>query len=778
MPRIDEIRAENYRGASSALALSFAKDKSVALLFGENGTGKSTIVDILDAVGNQSRGSLTTRSSTQAGAHIPTIGKRPSDIRVQVSGGGMTWTLSLNRNDLTSTPRPHPRVRVLRRSSMQKLVDAAPAERYEELRSLLDVGNVERAEGSLRDAAAAAFSRLDEAVKRRVEAENQLESLWAKEGQPGPSAAEWARAVAGTDRASLEADGERLRSFRQAMETASTAQQEFNAAVAERDSRVVAVNEVEITVRNEPGADVEQTMGLVNILSEVTQHLASGYHPDECPVCLQPVSVAALRGSIGERLGELAVYGDLAVRRQAVGDALHAAEAALATRRQSFLAAARALVESQTSDAFDVRFALTPPSCARLKEGGVSGDAVQEADALVTVWYAKHGSVAAAESAAFAKAGQSTAVTELQERIDEARLETVQLTLVSGALQAAHECARLTRIEFTQSILEEITAECNRLYAFVHPDERLAVSRLELDQARRASLTQAASFEGHDGVPPQAYFSDSHLDTLGFCFWLAAAEREASAADTVLVLDDIFTSADAQHIGRLAQLIVDERNHFAQIILTTHQRLWLDIYRNSQGASGLVELVELQRWTLDKGISSYKTRLAVRDLSDTLQALPFERRMIASKAGVLLEATLDFLALQHRCRVPRTADNSYVLRELLDGTKSLFKVLSIHRPSGGPDGPLPYTDTSPRAITDALSNCAFVRNQVGAHYNISGLSIADADVEAFAKLVVDLVEALSCDTCGQIPGKRTGTHIECSCPAASAIHLTPLQHAS
>ena len=70
MARIDQLIVENYRGATTRLQLDFDGGKPVALVFGENGTGKTTIVDALDAVGNCSKGSLEDKSSTRARDHL------------------------------------------------------------------------------------------------------------------------------------------------------------------------------------------------------------------------------------------------------------------------------------------------------------------------------------------------------------------------------------------------------------------------------------------------------------------------------------------------------------------------------------------------------------------------------------------------------------------------------------------------------------------------------------------------------------------------------------
>ena len=189
-------------------------------------------------------------------------------------------------------------------------------------------------------------------------------------------------------------------------------------------------------------------------------------------------------------------------------------------------------------------------------------------------------------------------------------------------------------------------------------------------------------------------------------------------------------------------------------------------------------MIELQRWSISKGISNFKTRLAVGDLIASIAAAPFDRQVTASKAGILLEAVLDWLALQYRCRVARTHDGSYTLGELLDGTESLFKKLEIHRPDldtlGQPKNPAQYVASKVDGITGQIRSLNFLRNQVGAHFNTAGAAISDADIQLLADRTVKLAESLSCETCGQIPGKKTVTYFQCSCAAPFEVRMQPL----
>ncbi|MBZ0071947.1 MAG: AAA family ATPase [Gammaproteobacteria bacterium] len=783
MPRIEQLIVENYRGAATRLQLDFDGGKPVALVFGENGTGKTTIVDALDAVGNCSKGSLEDKSSTRARDHLPTIGKKPADILITLISGANTWNATLAGDNLSTNPEPRPKIHVLRRSHLQKLIEAQPAQRYEALRHFIDVGKVERAENALRDAASGAKTEFNAAVKRRFDAETQLQTVWEAEGKPGTNALEWAKTIAEHDTVKLDQEIERLRLVQSTITRAETCLMEWQQARATADQRLAETKEIDEEVAKLPGVDAQQAISLAGVLRQVSQHLQLGTYPDECPVCRQGIPLDELKADIQTRLVDLQQYDQLRSKRDTANRNTQLAKQAIENKQGALLTAARALVDivqagdiaiitaAKINQADYVEFAK--------QDGGDAAITIKQAEQLVGELSGLKQALADSETATSKKSGMINSIRVQFEQVQESTSVSEELAQLQAALQDAYDTARLTRIEFTQKILDDIATECNRLYALIHPNEPIAISRLALDQGKRASLSQAATFEGHDNVPPQAYFSESHLDTLGFCFWLALVKRESPNADVVVVLDDVFTSVDAQHINRISQLITDESKNFAQVIATTHQRLWRDIYRYQHGAGKLTQMIELQRWSLSKGISNYKTRLAVDDLIASIAAAPFDRQVTASRAGILLEAVLDWLALQYRCRVARTHDGSYTLGELLDGTESLFKKLEIHRPDldtlGQSKNPAQYVASKVDGITGQIRSLNFLRNQVGAHFNTAGAAISDADIQLFADMTVKFAEALSCETCGQIPGKKTAAYFQCSCTAPFEVRMQPIQ---
>ena len=168
-------------------------------------------------------------------------------------------------------------------------------------------------------------------------------------------------------------------------------------------------------------------------------------------------------------------------------------------------------------------------------------------------------------------------------------------------LERALEIAGEERRAFTDDVLSRIAAEVGRLYESVHPREGQNKISLQLDPKKRASLGMSVEFCGTDGLPPQAYFSDSHLDTLGLCVFLALAEMD-DPASKVLVLDDVLGSVDEPHVERVVGMIYEVSKNFRHTIVTTHYRPWRERFRWGALKPGRpCQFVELGGWVSQTG---------------------------------------------------------------------------------------------------------------------------------------------------------------------------------
>jgi hypothetical protein len=278
-----------------------------------------------------------------------------------------------------------------------------------------------------------------------------------------------------------------------------------------------------------------------------------------------------------------------------------------------------------------------------------------------------------------------------------------------------------------------------------------------------------ANFENVTDVPPRAYYSDSHLDTLGICVFIALAKRFKTDR-TMLVLDDVLTSVDAQHLDRFISMIHEQSVHFNQVVVTTHYRPWRDRYRWAKGDSAKTQVIELGPWTLATGLNTIDFLNALDELRGAAVAVPFDRQAAASKAGIVLESLLDFLTLKYRCRVSRNARNEYALGELANAIDSKLSKELRSRVSPVVGQPKVQTDLKP--LIDLATAYAWVRNAVGCHFSPAGSHVTDSEVRDFCEAVLKLASHLVCISCETLPTRRpSGSRWQCKC---GGLELDPL----
>jgi len=136
------------------------------------------------------------------------------------------------------------------------------------------------------------------------------------------------------------------------------------------------------------------------------------------------------------------------------------------------------------------------------------------------------------------------------------------------------------------------------------------------------------------------------------------------------------------------------------------------------------------------------------------------------------------LSLQYRRRLPRVKESEWTLGDLLGGCKKLLGAIEIQRITPGAD---PTVDGSTFAaiapeigpLLEEAGTLAFIRNQVGCHFNLSGGDVPNDDIRNFAQSVVKIVKAVTCPDCGDIPDRKDGTCYRCGC---KRTRMTPLEY--
>lgn len=767
-PRVEKLTLTKFRGCRQSTTFEFAANKGIVLIFGENGTGKSSIADAFDFVCNGELGSLRDRSVTTPAKYLVTLDATPNELEVELRFGGNEWRAALQAQKAKTTPGQPPPAFILRRADIARVMEAQPADRYKALQAYITVSNVERAEGELRQAAKEAKQAVERAVAERGVADEALERFWQAENRPDSSAYVWAQRKTRENTSQLQARIDSGKQVLQRIEQASGAHNRLRSAQTYAGEAESAMQEAEGDLKMAAATLAGQSDVLVTLLDSALHYIREAPAAEQpCPVCGKPEARGVLIARVEQELSGLTQVRALVEMREIREEALSQARGALHAAHAQFVGQCHAL--AATLAHFDAGVSqnidLLPLATATTDDDAVTV-AAQRLEQL------EHFRAALAQSVEEDQKtlNQMSALRSHLATIESADQEMRAKAAVAARLKAMHEIVERERKAYIDRLMGAISQETNALYARVHPDEPLGGSTFNVKKQGTGSLELKAQFGGVTDVVPGAYYSEAHLDTLGLCVYLALA-KHSGAGGSIVVFDDILTSVDEPHLERIVELIVDEAPNFGHLIITTHSRFWFDRMRTAKGMNA--DLFELYGWDFHNGIRHSRTPYHVEELRQIVNAPKLERQAAASKAGILLEQLLDELALRYECRVRRRRNAVYTLGELaeaINGSKA-GKSLSVDQTQVDES----TKSVSIKPLIDACVDFTWVRNEVGAHFNLAAGHIADSTVRKFAQAALDLADALVCPHCHQLPAKdKSGQYWQCG-GGCGKTHLHPLR---
>ncbi|MBK6698689.1 MAG: hypothetical protein IPG55_02055 [Saprospiraceae bacterium] len=114
----------------------------------------------------------------------------------------------------------------------------------------------------------------------------------------------------------------------------------------------------------------------------------------------------------------------------------------------------------------------------------------------------------------------------------------------------------------------------NEFYQFMNPGEQFQDIRIVVlgEEDNLDGITIEYKYYGNWVSPPQKYFSESHLNCFGLSFFLASVVT-FNRQNEFILLDDVISSFDSNHRKRFADLLFEKFSKF-QIILLTHEIEW------------------------------------------------------------------------------------------------------------------------------------------------------------------------------------------------------------
>ena len=770
--KIKKININAFRGIPD---LELEIDGKSLLLRGENGTGKSSIVEAIEFFFTGKVSHLEGVRGLSLRRHGPHVNFRPDDVNIEITFDPGSISLSRTFNLSPSPPElledyfqiTQKGTFILRRSQILEFIMSQPAERFRAIGSIIGIGpldDVELKMMGLRD------NLKGEIDSKKREIHKLISDL---------------STILGKDITKIEDILPTLNEILQeaklpllkSLEGVDKHAEEMLRTVKKDESigRIRVLNEILGVMKTTPiDQDVVDELNSLNDkikqllqkhiklelsvadLLETGRKVIEEEELDICPLCEQEIDRKRLLGKIDKRLRTLRDLSEKAseVRRLSVPitkmlkiitDKLNTIVSKIGLFPE--------LVEEKDNLSRKVNFLndfIVELSFAKDLEREIPiQEFIQQRDEISRMW-----DIISAKCTRILDdiglTGEEKKVLEVVRLIEQARSKAKDISRVNSELKACqdhHELAEKIYSTFSetkktkiQEVYNSIQGDIQSFYSVLHANEPHKNIELTVAFGRRASTELRIESFGREGEDPRALTSEGHLDSLGLCIFLAFVKKFNEGC-SLIVLDDVVTTVDARHRENICKLLLEEFRE-KQLIITTHDGVWYEQLRASQRAHGMegnFKNLTILDWNVDTGpiIRPYKTRW------ERIQ----EKIAAGDKTGAgndgrqYLEWILERICEITQAPVPFKSSGRYEVGELLAPAEKRLKGLISEEA---------FKAKISKAFQDIERT--IIMGNILSHNNILAEKVSIEEVNSFCEYVHNLHKVFLCPSCGHFIG--------------------------
>jgi energy-coupling factor transporter ATP-binding protein EcfA2 len=745
--RLQRLTMTAFRGVPGQMAVDFGEGRSLAV-YGENGTGKSTIADALEWYFTGQIELLTHEGRQHAIRNLR--GRKGSVTSVEVvTDGSLGGTRALSEEGEPPAAAGRETF-LLRGRTLADFINKTKTEKWKSLVEILGLDAIEalredlqRARNDLRKQVKAAEEQVQsfrqalasggEAVSEETVLGN-LQQICGLLGVDAPQSLDavldprWMAGVAGASAPS----GEGRDSVLAEGATLDTP------ALDER-----AIEGWNTLVTSDRG----RALPHASLIQEAKRLLGTARLDGRCPLCGQAVDEGELARRIeGSLLSLMEATRELEQRRDAMGQ-MGASLRAAHGRRESLARRARS---------FQVELPAPPPFPEAALEGieslaSVEAKALADYHAALRRWdqAAREACKRAAPEAPATRQSQLVMLAALCQQIGSWRGAERRAAAAAraGALaEKVFDAYQERQKQDVAALLSRISLRVARIYLALHPGEELGTVSIEPWTAKGVEL--AIEFYGSHQRPPHGVLSESHLNSLAIALFLAMAETFNERL-RFLVLDDVINSFDREHRSHLADLLAGEFSEWQLVVLTHDHQFFEHLTRRAPSWRKL----ELTSWSYGEG-----PRTAAYDAAGMLAAARERLEQgdvagAAAKARRALEEQLQEVCQALEAPLAFRRGQANEQREIGELLRGLRRALKEHA-----KGLLDALEPSFKTLEADVQ--ATLNVEVHASRGRSGSS----EVEAAVRRIEDLDRRWSCPGCGTRIWHRGGPQAaRCRC---------------
>jgi hypothetical protein len=229
-------------------------------------------------------------------------------------------------------------------------------------------------------------------------------------------------------------------------------------------------------------------------------------------------------------------------------------------------------------------------------------------------------------------------------RIKKFESDKLVLDKQRDSLQLINEEFVKKQKEALENFISQFSGTINDYYQYMNPAEQFDEIKIVTkgDEDDLTGITIEYKYNGEWVSPPQKYFSESHLNCFGIAFFLASV-KAFNVENKFILLDDVISSFDTTHRKRFADLLIEKFSDY-QIILLTHEIHWYQyvsaVVKNKNWLVNSVKWTELKGTFFEESSGSLKLKIEDKFVNSNIDKLGNDIREYLER--ILKEVALNF----------------------------------------------------------------------------------------------------------------------------------------
>lgn len=754
-PNLMKLNITAFRGVRDPFSIEFNTKNSLSIIYGENGSGKTTLSDALEFVFHGNSGSLEEKSLDGKGKISALVHAQcdKEDLSVTWTDHTDTLTAKIDKTKADISGSTKTKLHSLSRKNITALIEATPAKRFSSIQEFVSLPAVEAEEHSLKTFIKEQKQLQQSELNATAKHEADLETLHLQTNS-ALTRPQWIRETLEDSEETikenkilLSALNHEIIHLRDGFKPLLQAYSGVATAIESLRNEQTKLATIVATSTND-FTEALATLQSAHTLFETTT-------TDTCPVCDTPFSHQELQEKVTSKLSQLSSLTAQSNVTKAAESTLTSAQTILTTQQSNYysiitkLSAEHAVASENDQWQIPplIPQLLTATSAEKLTQQWFSVLKTHAADLKPLSQYVE--TTLAQLEAKLHIQNQLKAILTQQESTQK---DHSTFTTVITKAEGIAELLRRARIDYINNTLADISNDFARLYSKLHEGEDIEQIKLYLHPSKNASAQFDGTLFGNENMSPVACLSESHLDTLGLCLFLALQKIEAPE-NAIIYLDDAIASVDEAHMERLYHLILDESQHFKHVIISSHYQPLRFKFRWGILTQKQVNFIELGKWSIEHGIALTSGPKSEISLLRAYLVTADDPSTIAGKSGIILEQIFDFLTGIYQCSMPRSlgSEQRWTLADYFSGIKRNNKLYEALRCDHLNTSAQIEVSHSLPTLIDKIEKLLQFRNALGCHYKeLAGQFDQLSEATKLANATLLLVAAL-CDEHDELP---------------------------